>query len=226
MSAINFPARFITFEGGEGTGKSTQITRLSSYLNEINAECIVSREPGGSPGGEEIRKLLVEGEPSRWDSKTETLLHFAARRDHLIRTIIPALENGYWVLSDRFVDSTFAYQGHGHGISLGLLNDFYEFVSENIKPDLTFVLDLPVRTGLKRTRGREKAINSNNQENRYEKMDSEFHEHVRKGYLEIAKADPSRCVVLDAGANPDRVFEVIKKNIRERYLDGIYRDKD
>ena len=107
MSAINFPARFITFEGGEGTGKSTQITRLSSYLNEINAECIVSREPGGSPGGEEIRKLLVEGEPSRWDSKTETLLHFAARRDHLIRTIIPALENGYWVLSDRFVDSTF-----------------------------------------------------------------------------------------------------------------------
>ena len=226
MSGKNFPARFITFEGGEGAGKSTQITKLSNYLKIFGIDCIISREPGGSPGGEEIRKLLVEGEPSRWDPETETLLHFAARRDHLVRTIKPALEKGVWVLSDRYVDSTFAYQGHGHGISIGLLNNLHEFVNDKITPDLTFLLDLPVSTGLGRTRERESSLNLNNPENRYEKMNEDFHELVRGGYLEIAKANPSRCVVLDAVALPNRVFEEIKKIIKGRYLGGIFVDED
>ena len=108
MNCKNASARFITFEGGEGVGKSTQIRRLSNLLNSLEIEHIVTREPGGSLGAEELRKLIVEGEPSRWDPETETLLHFAARRDHLVGTILPALENGHWVLCDRYVDSTVA----------------------------------------------------------------------------------------------------------------------
>ena len=226
MSGRKLPARFITFEGGEGAGKSTQITRLSNYLNTFDIDCIISREPGGSAGGEEIRKLLVEGEPSRWDAETETLLHFAARRDQLVRTKKPALEKGYWVLSDRYVDSTFAYQGYGHGISLSFLNDLYEFVNDNIRPDLTFVLDLPVSMGLERTLGREKLIKSNTPENRYEKMNIDFHKLVRGGYLEIAKANPSRFEILDARTLPDKVFDEIKTNIRDRFLDGIKMEEE
>jgi len=224
MSCSKLPARFITFEGGEGAGKSTQITMLSKFLNDINIQCIVSREPGGSPGGEEIRRLLVEGEPSRWDAETETLLHFAARRDHLVTTIKPALEKGYWVLSDRYVDSSFAYQGHGHGVSFGLLNDLHEFVNDNLRPDLTFVLDLAVIHGLERTRGRGNSKNIDHPENRYEKMNEEFHERVKEGFLNIARTDPSRCVVLDARALPDHIFEDIKKILISRYLDGIIMD--
>lgn len=219
MRRSELPARFVTFEGGEGAGKSTQITMLSNFLNSISIQHIVTREPGGSPGGEEIRKLLVEGKPSRWDPETETLLHFAARRDHLVRTIKPTLEKGCWVLCDRHVDSTIAYQGYGHGVPLKMVNEVYKFIDDQLHPDLTFVLDLPADEGLERTLGRAEISVKDDQENRYEKMNLEFHERLRLGFLEIARSDPSRCKVIDASPLSNKVFEEIKNVIRARYLD-------
>ena len=143
-------AKFITFEGGEGAGKTTQIRRLSAHLGTLGQAVLQTREPGGSPGAECIRALLVEGEPDRWDSETEALLHFAARRDHLVKTIAPALKAGTWVLCDRFADSTTAYQGYGHGVSREGLEQLYALVSEGRRPDLTFMLDLAVELGLAR----------------------------------------------------------------------------
>ena len=118
-------AKFITFEGGEGAGKTTQIKRVSAYLEALGQTVLETREPGGSAGAEEIRKLLVEGAPDRWDAETESLLHFAARRDHLVKTILPALAAGTWVVCDRFADSTIAYQGYGHGVSRKCLEQLY-----------------------------------------------------------------------------------------------------
>ena len=224
MTHGKLPARFITFEGGEGVGKSTQIVRLSNFLKKLSIQHIVTREPGGSPGGEEIRKLLVSGEPSRWDAVTETLLHFAARRDHLFKIIKPALEKGFWVLSDRYVDSTFAYQGYGHRVPLRMLQEIHNFINDHINPDLTFILDLPVDNGLERTLKRNNPSKINSDENRYEMMDRKFHERLRGGYLEIAQANPIRCKLIDARLLPDRVFEDIKNIINDRYLGNEIKD--
>jgi len=218
MNRKKASTRFITFEGGEGVGKSTQVTHLSNLLNKIDIQHIVTREPGGSPGAEVLRKLLVEGEPSRWDAVTETLLHFAARRDHLVNTIKPALENKNWVLCDRYVDSTFAYQGYGHGVPLEGVGEVYKLINIKLRPDLTFILDLPVADGLTRTISRTSASGKNTGENRYEKMEIEFHERLREGFLEIARTEPLRCVVLDAARAPHSIFEDIKRIIYERYL--------
>ena len=225
MIERSLPPRFITFEGGEGAGKSTQISRVSEFLNSISIEHIVTREPGGSPGGEEIRKLLVSGEPSRWDAETETLLHFAARRDHLFKIIKPALKRGCWVLSDRYVDSTFAYQGYGHGISLSVLQEIHNFINDQLYPDLTFILDLPVDNGLERTLERNTPLKQNSLENRYELMGLEFHQRLRGGYLEIAQTNPSRCELIDARNIPDEVFEDIKNIINSRYLSEKIKDQ-
>ena len=190
----NVPAKFITFEGGEGAGKTTQIKRLSAYLVGIGQAVIETREPGGSAGAEEIRKLLVEGAPDRWDAETESLLHFAARRDHLVKTIVPALEAGNWVLCDRFADSTIAYQGYGHGVSRRALDQLYALVSQGLSPDLTFILDLAVDAGLDRA-NRRAIAGVAVQEDRYERMDVVFHERLRAGFREIAAGEPQRCVV-------------------------------
>ena len=130
------PGRFITLEGGEGAGKSTQIARLTDWLKSRDREVLATREPGGSPGAEAIRKLLVEGAAERWDGTTEALLHFAARRDHLRSTVWPALKRGVWVVSDRFADSTRAYQGYGHGLDLAMLDRLYEISIGTFRPDL------------------------------------------------------------------------------------------
>ncbi|NIQ96157.1 MAG: dTMP kinase, partial [Desulfuromonadales bacterium] len=135
---------FITLEGGEGGGKSTQARLLAEFLELRGEEVVLTREPGGSPGAEQIRSLLVDGETHRWDATTEALLHFAARRDHLVKTVIPALDRGAWVVCDRFADSTMAYQGYGHGLPKEALAVLYDFAVGTIKPDLTLVLDLPV----------------------------------------------------------------------------------
>ncbi|HEX2117061.1 MAG TPA: dTMP kinase, partial [Alphaproteobacteria bacterium] len=160
--------RFITLEGGEGAGKSTQIARLAEALRKAGLTVRTTREPGGSPAAETIRKLLVEGEPGRWRPLTEALLHFAARKEHLDTFVLPALAAGQWVISDRFADSTMAYQGYGHQLGRAPIHALYRTVVGDFAPDLTLILDIPVEAGLARTGGRAHA------ETRYERMDRAF----------------------------------------------------
>lgn len=202
--------RLITLEGGEGTGKSTQIGLLKTWLERQGRQVVATREPGGAPGAEAIRKLLVEGEADRWDGISEALLHFAARRDHLRATIWPALREGKWVLSDRFADSTFAYQGYGHGIDIELLRRLYDIAVGDFRPDLTLLLDLPVEAGLARAQARR------GREVRYESLPRDFHERVRAGFRAIAAAEPRRCVVIDASVAPGTVAQAVAHAVAER----------
>lgn len=210
------PARFITFEGGEGAGKTTQIALLATYLRGQGFEVVTTREPGGAPGAEIIRRLLVDGEPGRWDGMTEALLHLAARREHLVRTVWPALAAGRWVLSDRFADSTLAYQGWGHGLDAGALKALHRAAIGDFTPDLTLILDLPVEQGLARARAR------GGQEDRYERMDLSFHQRLRQGFLAIAAQEPERCRVVGAGLPVDRVASLIQEHVARTFgLGGV-----
>jgi dTMP kinase len=203
--------RFITLEGGEGTGKSTQIRRLAAALEKRGLKVLATREPGGSPGAEEIRKLMVEGEPGRWDAITETLLAYAARADHVARTIGPALRAGAWVISDRFSDSTFAYQGVGRGLERETIRRIDSAVLDDFAPDLTLVLDLDVQTGLSR------ALARSGSETRFEKFGPVFHEKLREAFLDIAKRNPERCRVIDASGTEDTVAEAIFTAVSRRF---------
>lgn len=203
--------RFITLEGGEGTGKSTQIRRLAAALEKAGLAVLCTREPGGSPGAEEIRKLMVEGEPGRWDAVTETLLAYAARVDHVARTIGPALRAGTWVISDRFNDSTFAYQGVGRGLARETIRRIDSAVLDDFAPDLTLILDLDVKTGL------ERALARSGMENRFEKFGTEFHEKLRQAFLDIAKRSPERCRVIDASGPEEQVAEAIFAAVSRRF---------
>ena len=202
--------RFITLEGGEGAGKSTQIARLKGWLEGRGRAVVATREPGGSPGAEMIRKLLVEGPVERWDGTTEALLHFAARHEHLRSIVWPALARGDWVVSDRFADSTLAYQGYGHGVDRRIFDELYKVAVGDFRPDLTLVLDLPIETGLLRAAARRGA------ETRYESLPRDFHARVRAGFLEIAKGDPKRCVVIDATGDIDTIAAAIARAASER----------
>lgn len=204
------PGRFITLEGGEGAGKSTQVVRLKEWLEKRGHESVATREPGGAPGAEMVRKLLVEGPAERWDGITEALLHFAARRDHLRSTVWPALKRGAWVISDRFADSTMAYQGYGHGADRTMLGGLYDMAVGDFRPDLTLILDLPVETGLARAAARRGS------ETRYESLPVAFHERVRAGFLEIAAADPERCVVIDASKDIETIAGAIAEAVGSR----------
>ena len=206
---LGAPGRFITLEGGEGAGKSTQIARLAERL-KTKHEVVTTREPGGSPGAEMIRKLLVEGPADKWDGATEALLHFAARHDHLRTTVWPALERGAWVISDRFADSTRAYQGWGHGLDLATLDRLYDVAVGAFHPDLTLILDLPVEAGLARAASRRGA------ETRYESLPRAFHDRVREGFLAIARNEPERCAVIDASQDIDAVAAAIAHVVAER----------
>lgn len=203
--------RFITLEGGEGTGKSTQVKRLAAALEARGIGVVTTREPGGSPGAEEIRKLMVEGEPGRWNPITETLLAYAARADHVARTIGPALTAGKWVISDRFSDSTFAYQGVGRGLDRETIRRIDSAVLDDFSPDLTLVLDLDVSIGLGRALARAGA------ENRFEKFGTDFHEKLRQAFLDIAKRFPERCKVIDASGDTDQVAEAIFTAVSRRF---------
>jgi dTMP kinase len=207
------PSRFISLEGGEGTGKSTQARRLVEVLEARGISCIATREPGGSNGAEEVRKLLVTGEPGRWDPLTETLLMFSARADHVARTIKPALKERRWVICDRFTDSTYAYQGAGRGVPRETIRRIESLVLDGFKPDLTLVLDLPVEIGLSRTGSRrtEKA------EDRFERFDKAFHDRLRTAFLNIARRAPERCVVIDASEDPDTVADAVWHAVRKRF---------
>jgi dTMP kinase len=203
-------ARFITLEGGEGAGKSTQARRLATALRGAGLDIVETREPGGSPGAEEIRRLLTAGEPARWSPMAETLLHFAARADHVRRTIRPALAAGRWVCCDRFADSTMAYQGYGHGIDRDFIARLAVAVLGDLRPDLTLIFDLPVEQGLARAAAR------SGHEDRYEKMDRSFHEALRRGFLDIAGQDPQRCVVIDAGGDEAMTWQQVGAALRDR----------
>lgn len=206
--------RFITFEGGEGSGKSTQVRLLAAALSAAGHEVVTTREPGGSAGAEAIRGLLVDGEPDRWDGLTEALLHYAARRDHLRLTILPALERGAWVVCDRFNDSTLAYQGFGHGMARETLDTLYGIVAGSLMPDLTLVLDVPVAAGLERAGSR------GGGEDRYERMNGGFHDRLRDGFLTIAADNPDRCRVVSGLDAPDVVHATVLAHVRAALQDS------
>ncbi len=204
--------RFITFEGGEGVGKSTQIKRLSEFLVSQDVPHLMTREPGGSHGAEEIRNLVVQGEPGRWSVTSETLLLFAARHDLLENLIRPALSEGTWVLCDRFVDSTYAYQGTSRGMPRDDLDRLSQMVVADTQPDLTFVMDMDPTVALERTEQRK------GNENRFEQFPIAWHEGLRQAFLDIAKSNAGRCHVINAEAKADRVFELIRAAVEERFL--------
>ena len=185
---------FITLEGGEGGGKSTQARLLAGALRTAGKSVLLTREPGGASGAEAIRELLVQGAVGRWDGVTEALLHSAARRDHLVKTVWPALEAGQLVISDRFADSTLAYQGYGHGVDRTILDALYRAIAGDFRPDLTLILDIPVEIGLARAAAR----TGSTEETRYESMAQAFHQRLRDGFHAIAAAEPQRCRIIDA----------------------------
>ena len=204
--------RFITFEGGEGTGKSTQAARLVEALRARDLEVLHTREPGGSEGAEEIRNLALNGDAGRWSAMTETLLMFAARSDHLERTIRPALEAGRWVVCDRFADSSRAYQGAGGGVAADFIETLDGAIVGETQPDLTLVFDLPVEVGLERAFGRGLF------ETRFESKGLDFHKRLRRGFRDIAAAHPERCVIIDADGDLDAVTERVWRAVEERLL--------
>ena len=201
--------RFITLEGGDGAGKTEQAARLRSALEARGVETLTTREPGGSPGAEEIRRLLVSGPVERWEPLAEAMLHAAARRDHVLHTIEPALERGLWVISGRFVDSMIVYQGYGQGADLAVLERLSALSLGGFEPDLTVVLDVPVAEGLRRAGARAES-------NRYERMGTDFHERVREGFITRARAEPARFAVVDATADPETVGRAILEIVAAR----------
>ncbi len=202
--------RFITLEGGEGAGKSTQVRRLAEALSGQTDEIVTTREPGGAPGAEAIRAILVDGDVDRWDAITETLLHFAARRDHLEVTIRPALERGACVICDRFADSTMAYQGIVQGAGRDVVDRLYAIAVGDLKPDLTLVLDLPVEIGLARAAERGGA-------DRYERMGPAYHERLRQAFQDIVADHPERCRLIDATGSEDDVAALIFADVAAKF---------
>jgi len=192
--------RFITLEGGEGTGKSTLAAGLEEALGKRGIKVERTREPGGTPGAEMIRELLVNGPAERWTAMSEALLFFAARHDHVERRILPALAAGRWVISDRFFDSTTAYQGAAGGVDAQTLATLRQLVLGDFAPDLTLILDLDPEAGLARAGSRGTG------EARFESKGLAFHQRLRQGFLDIAKAEPERCVMIDASQPPETVL--------------------
>jgi dTMP kinase len=200
--------RFITLEGGEGAGKTTQATLLRDALESQGRPVLRTREPGGSPGAEQLRGLLLGGSID-WAPRAETLLHFAARAEHVAKTILPALDARTWVVCDRFYDSTMAYQGYGQGADRGFITEQIRLLG--IAPDLTLVLDVPEATAVVRRRQR------GGDADRYERLDAAFHARVRDGFRAIAAADATRCVVIDASADIGTVHAAIMQAVAQRF---------
>ena len=193
--------RFITFEGGEGTGKSTQLRLLAEYLERAGVTNVMSKEPGGTEIGQELRRILVTGDKDKFDAVTECLLYYADRRIHLTSKVWPALEKGSWVLSDRFADSTVAYQYYGYDkkVPYETLESLYKIAVGGFKPDLTLIFDLAVK------------------ETRHESRGLAFHERMRRGFLEIAAKEPERCIVVDADKSIEALHREVVKIVTERF---------
>jgi dTMP kinase len=195
--------KFISFEGGEGSGKSTQLQLLAAAFEKSGLPFISTREPGGSSGAERIRSLLVSGKTDAWDALTETLLFNAARADHINHVIRPALAEGKIVICDRFFDSTLVYQGIGKNLGEEYIKNLHRIIFGNFMPDLTIMLDIAPEDGLKRASARA------DNENRFEQLDIEFHKKIRAGFLSIATREPERCMVFDA----TQEVEILHKQI-------------
>lgn len=193
--------RFITFEGGEGSGKSTQMKLLAEHLRAHDIPTVTTREPGGSPGAEVIRYLVLSGMGKLLGPDTESLLFAAARDDHVHTVIAPALEKGAWVLCDRFTDSTRVYQGKLGDVDPRLINAMERVTIGDVKPDLTFVLDVPVEMGLARA----KARRGEGEADRFESEDLAFHQSLRAAYLQLVKDNPARCALIDATSGPEDI---------------------
>jgi dTMP kinase len=206
--------KFITFEGGEGSGKSTQIKKLAERLAKAKQRAIVTREPGGSPGAEIMRHLVLSGMGKLLGPEAETLLFAAARDDHVRTVIQPALNQGTWVLCDRFSDSTRAYQGSLGQVEPGVLNAMQRVTIGDLKPDLTIILDIPVEVGLKRASARR----GSGAPDRFESENLQFHQGLLDAYRQIAADDPQRCVLIDADADADTVAARVWTAVRERVL--------
>jgi dTMP kinase len=208
--------KFITFEGGEGAGKSLQIKRFAEYLQNKGIDVVITREPGGTEVGKEIRKILVEGNKDKIDEITEILLFYADRRMNLERVVKPALEEGKYVISDRYNDSTIAYQFYGANkfSDTKIMDTIYNVVAGDLKPDLTVLLDVDVKTGLERSF--KKAEGMETKELRFENVKVDFHQRLRNGYLEMAKNEPERFVVVNANNSVDEVFDELIEKTRSR----------
>ncbi|MCH2321975.1 MAG: dTMP kinase [Hyphomicrobiales bacterium] len=205
---------FITFEGGDGSGKSTQVNLLKDYLDNLNFETIKTREPGGTPSAEILRDLLTTGEVEKWTPMSEALLMWASRYEHLIQVIEPALNSGKNVICDRFYDSTYAYQGVAHNLGIDKMEKLKKIIIGDIEPDVTFVLDIDPKVGLKRS------LDRPNQENRFESYNIDFHNKIRSAFLEIAKKNKNRCVVVDASLNEQEI-----NNLIITVIDNLITDK-
>lgn len=208
--------RFITFEGGEGCGKSTQVKLLESYLRDKGVEILLTKEPGSTPEGQILRQLLVTGDKDKFDAISECLLYYADRRCNLTKVVWPALEQGKWVISDRYADSTEAYQYYGYDkrVSHNILNELYRIVAGDFKPDLTIILDIDPEIGMRRSFA--KAETMAVKELRFESRQMEFHHNLRRGFLEIAKREPERCVVINADDDIQTVHQRIVGVIGQR----------
>ncbi len=205
---------FITLEGGDGTGKTTQIRLLSEALRIQGRDVVLTREPGGTPEAEKIRDFLVKRDGGNWTPMAECLLLYAARQMHVENLIKPALAAGKIVISDRFADSTRAYQSFGHGLPLETVESLNKISLGDFAPDLTFILDLPVEVGV--ARAGKRMADDNSQEDRFERIGGGFHERLRQGFLEIARRDSDRCVVIDATRSVDEIAADIATHARER----------
>ena len=226
--------RLISFEGGDGSGKTTQLKLLEKYLSAHGQTCLGTREPGGTALGEMIRQVLLTGDV-RGEAKgdpspltpyaicppTELFLYLADRAQHVQKVIRPALASGTIVLCDRFTDSTLAYQGYGRGVDLDMLRRLNQVASPGVTPDLTFLLDCPVEVGLPRTAQRiVNQTSGKRREDRFEREKVEFHERVRAGFLELARAEPKRIVILDASRAIQEVHEEVRKIVDEKLANG------
>jgi dTMP kinase len=203
--------KMIVIDGGDGSGKGVQTRRLHEALSVISDQVLLTREPGGSPGAEDIRKLLVEGDPEKWDSMTELLLMYASRRSHLVDTIWPMLEQGGWVISDRYADSSRAFQGIAGNLGLDLVETIHREVVGSFEPELVLILDIPESIALQR------ALDRGGKEDRFEKKGQEYHEKVRQAFLQIAASNPSRYHVIDANQSISAVTQEIFTTINHHF---------
>ena len=203
--------QFITFEGGEGAGKTTQAEQLCRALEKADIEAVMTREPGGSFGAEKIRKLVLEGTADRWSGRTELLLMYAARLDHVEKLIRPALERGAWVVSDRFADSSLAYQGIARGLGADVVRALHEVVMDGFGPDLTLVFDIALVMAQRRVATRGEALS------RFDTESMEFHNTLRDAFREIARAEPERVKIIDADHPRDVVHTRVLNAVTQRY---------
>ena len=209
--------RFITFEGGEGVGKSTQVKRLVAALSQRSIEAIRTREPGGTPKAEAVRAFILQGRSEAWGPGAEAVLFAAARLDHVNQLVAPNLDQGRWVISDRFADSTRAYQGLTGGVDVRLIDALEVLALNGHRPDLTIVLDMDPEAAFRRVMERETEAALAETGDRFEKEDLEWHKRLRKGFLAIARDNPDRCVVISAQQTEESLEQAIWEVVQQRF---------